>query len=295
MPRTTILHVTDTHSAAQAGRRAWDVLEAGGYDMAVCTGDVVSSGYDDEYTLIAGGEGYPLCLGNHDVTSSLDWQHPHGQADIVSKYHLDDAANPCGISRDGWSWWHRDVNDVTVLGVNTCMVDGYEDQYAWLRAQLNRCIDGGRRVVLCGHIFDSSQTHSRVQCSFTNPLYALDTQFIGIYPTVRGISSILSEAVSRGLRVAFCCWGHDHSDELEVTDGRVKNFVLGSTVCDGYNDLIRTSDGGRSSSCLMNLYVIDTDAKVLDVVRIGARNSATGRERRRIRMSLDGADVIGEW
>lgn len=296
MARTTILQVTDTHGAATAGRLALDTYVDGGYDMLVITGDVVASGFDDPYTLTSADEGYPLCLGNHDVTRGLDWGHEASRDELVAKYHLDAASNPCGISRDGWAWWHRDVNDVTVLGFDCCMASGYDEQTGWLRSQLQRCIDGGRWAVLCSHIFDSSQERRQVACSFTNPIYQLDRQFLPIYPPIKAYSAILDEYVGKGLKVAFACYGHDHSDELEVTSGgRVKNFVLGSTVVDVYNDLIRTGDTSATSCVVMNLYVIDTDAGTLDVVRIGARNAASGRERRRMRLSLDGSDVLAEW
>lgn len=303
MSKTTILHYSDTHEHDRPVQVVFNFFKEKKFDFIVGSGDLVKRQFEDDYVI--NPQGYPIVLGNHDVARGQNWYSVASDSELVNKFRLN--LNPLNVVRkDSATWWYKDVNDITIIGLNCCKLYGsYNDEKEWLIEQLNRCIKGGRPVVLFSHIFDASTPYKKIACSFTHQDYInagwleanRNKGFLKSYPAICDFDDIVTDYVlNKNLNVVFWGHGHEHSDAyITKSNGKIRHFIVGSGRSDQYNDLKRDPNMGDTSCIVTNLYEIDTTNNILTVYRFGADDSFKGGHRKKIVIDMKTSDVIRDY
>lgn len=286
----SIAHITDIHTDTRRYKNFVDFINYTDLvDSAICTGDFVIYPSDTEITSMMSIDSDKEILkvvGNHDKSAG---GITLTNTEIISKFNMNHGT-------------YYNV-EYTSKGIDLIVLNQYDDdtscysesQIDWFINELKRCATNNLHVLVAFHApctFPSSndkgfyQRHRR----WTNSLVPTMGRSIediieafrkGTSKTVdfSGFTKTVDFSNNQGIFIAYMC-GHYHGDYIGYSSSYTAQLYLmgncGACIPDGtsqnygeeVSDLPR-HDGTQTEDCF-NIYTIDTDNKLVKVVRVGS-------------------------
>lgn len=292
-----ILHISDTHAFSQGVSDALALKEYVNPDIAVCSGDMVQDYYEQSVSsdLLSS---FACTIGNHDaiLKAGTDPNGYHWDMQPTAAQEYEKFIKPSNEPIDkvnGHSYWSADISDsITVIGLNdTALNDELSAQNTWLTDKLQRCSDEARKVIIASHYFPSTASVKKdatFTCKKYYKNYTNNVELNSQYPAILDIQTRLQEHKDLLL---FSMHGHEHADAVGFSNYN-NHVIIGSTLIDSYNDVIRSNDA-YTSRTVANVYEIsDDNPRYLTIYRLGANICATGIIRSMIAIDLQAHEVV---
>lgn len=297
-------HWSDAHGSTAAETSALSVLASCGCP-SLYTGDSafqnIGQGHNtgiDESCLIV--------LGNHDRQTNVDSNNPTNATNAaVFNAYFAEGYTPSHAelaSIENPTYWVARIEGVPVIGLD-CTLTSQADIRAecrWLEQQLSSCALASKKAIVISHIMASG--HSPHACCMTELWYWRDSGWYTGLDATRRVFAQCINSLDEVLRenagsIAFCLYGHDHSDGIFLSSG-YPEIVIGDTYLGdirAYNSLNRSAVAGTQDILLMNLYDYDPTAQTLVIWRLGANNCSTGTRRCMAALDLSRNAVVSTF
>lgn len=277
------LHFSDTHEDVPSTLDVVNIIKAGGFDIAVHTGDLVYDYFEGDISY-AQMQNYCFTPGNHDtiLKSGTDpegyhWEIQPTAQQLYQKFFAPFKAGlgiQIGVNE---SWWYKDVGNVRCIGFNSC-ARGVENtkQLEFANRILKDAFDRKMNVAVFSHYADHRTWVTN--CTFTNSAhfdkYGVGMSNTDLYPAIDPLFDTVDSYYRSGLNVIGWFVGHSHSDGV-ITEKGYPIIMVGSVKIDEFNDVSRNRGRYTSRTCC-NLCEFDEDMNTLKVFRLGADNVKSG-------------------
>lgn len=297
----TFAHFSDVHGASTSVQRVVELANSvSGIDDIICTGDIVKDHFSDGlgfWDFIVGSEKILTVIGNHDVViDSSDWNNLISQAQRYETFIAPYASNWGAITTENKSYYYKDYADGKLrLIVLDCMLKNTDatEQNTWLANVLSSAKSSGYSVVIAEHYPVSNAR--KIDCTFTNKIR--DIQSYNVLDT--SYQQTVQAFMDNG--GDFVCYlaGHVHNDEILYNADYPKQiFIMVDTADYGinaeyYSDTARQY--GEKSQDLFNLVSIDTYAKLIKIIRIGADKDCLMRRKKILTLNYSNQSVITNY
>ena len=297
----TFAHFSDVHGASTSVQRVVELANSvSGIDDVICTGDIVRDHFSDGlgfWDFIEGSEKILTVIGNHDVViDSSDWNNLISQSQRYETFIAPYASNWGAITTENKSYYYKDYADGKLrLIVLDCMLKNTDatEQNTWLANVLSSAKSSGYSVVIAEHYPVSNAR--KIDCTFTNEIR--DIQSYNVLDT--SYQQTVQEFMDNG--GDFVCYlaGHVHNDEILYNADYPKQiFIMVDTADYGinaeyYSDTARQY--GEKSQDLFNLVSIDTYAKLIKIIRIGADKDCLMRRKKILTLNYSNQSVIANY
>ena len=286
----TFVHFSDIHEKTALWDRIVEYINnyADHISFALHTGDYCG-GSQKQYADMYNGKKclHPIynCVGNHDcysgkgawvlsekeITHNLLFNH-------TEDWDVTFSDSPYSMS------YYKDFGNLRLI-----VLDDYYDIWqtrAWLRALLKEAFDLQMHVITAQHeptnyINDTYgaafQTLDDYNSKFRN--YELSRTSFSYDHRGRVLyEPIIKEFISYGGNYVCNLAGHDHVDQIGLTDAGVLNIAIqNGTSWDALCDTMRVV-GEKSEDCF-NVMSVDTEKGTFTVIRVGANTDRHGRVR----------------
>lgn len=297
----TFAHFSDVHGASTSVQRVLELANSvSDIDDIICTGDIVKDHFSDGlgfWNFIEGSEKILTVIGNHDVViDSSDWNNLISQAQRYETFIAPYASNWGAVTTENKSYYYKDYADGKLrLIVLDCMLKNTDatEQNTWLANVLSSAKSSGYSVVIAEHYPVSNAR--KIDCTFTNGIR--DIQSYNVLDT--SYQQTVQAFIDNG--GDFVCYlaGHVHNDEILYNADYPKQiFVMVDTADYGinaeyYSDTARQY--GEKSQDLFNLVSIDTYAKLIKIIRIGADKDCLMRSKKILTLNYSNQSVIANY
>ena len=297
----TFAHFSDVHGASTSVQRVLDFVNySNTIDDVICTGDIVRDHFSDGmdyWDFIEGSEKILTVIGNHDVViDSSDWNNLISQAQRYETFIAPYASNWGAITTENKSYYYKDYADGKLrLIVLDCMLKNTDatEQNTWLANVLSSAKSSGYSVVIAEHYPVSNAR--KIDCTFTNEIR--DIQSYNVLDT--SYQQTVQAFMDNG--GDFVCYlaGHVHNDRILYNADYPKQiFIMVDTADYGinaeyYSDTARQY--GEKSQDLFNLVSIDTYAKLIKIIRIGADKDCLMRRKKILTLNYSNQSVIANY
>ena len=295
-----IMHISDTHSFASGISDAIALKEYIDPDIAVCSGDMVQDYYEQS---VSSGllSSFACTIGNHDAIlkagTDPNGYHWDVQPTAVQEYEkFIKPSNETIDKVDGHSYWSADITDsIVLLGLNdTAMGSELSAQGAWLSDKLQQLSNDGKKVIIASHFFPSTAQvakDSTFTCKWYYKNFKNNTALNSTYTAILDIQNKLSKYKDM---ILFSMHGHEHADAIGFSSYN-NHIVIGSTLIDRYNDVLRTTDA-YTSRTVANVYEIsDENPRYLKIYRLGASICKTGVIRSMLAIDLQAHEIVSSF
>lgn len=295
---TTFAHFSDVHGASTSVQRVLDFVNySNTIDDIICTGDIVRDHFSDGmnyWSFIDGSEKILNVIGNHDaVIDSSNWNNLVTQAERYEAFIAPYASNWGAITTENKSYYYKDYASSKMrMVVLDCMLKEADEteQNTWLAGVLSSAKASGYDVVIAEHYPPANA--NKIDCTFTNSIRNI--QSYNVLSTVyqQTVQSFINDGGS------FVCYlaGHTHNDQvLYNTDYPQQIFIMVDTADYGinaecYSDTARIY--GEKSQDLFNIVSIDTYAKLIKIIRIGADKDCLMRSKKYLTLNYSNQTVL---
>lgn len=298
----TLAHFSDIHADAKTFGDMVSWFHA--YDKyltdVICTGDIVydvfSTGYEF-WTRLAGTENIMYVLGNHEQNSGGGFNNALSEPDAYDMY-FDGKASVWGVTLpQGKTYWYKDYQDekIRMIGINSnYAVPNFFDstegaaQYAWFVETLEGARTNGLSVLVLSHIRPYDSDGHVVDCNFS-----MIGRGGGTPTIVNEIHSAINDFVAAGGEFIGFLVGHTHGDDIWQcgTYPDQYAFCVTCATCYGYySDQDRILD--TESEMAFNVVSIDTSAKIIKIMRVGADVDSYMRSRKYLTWDYQSHRVI---
>ena len=272
--RFQLLWFSDIHADQERLKRIVDYVGANGENIsdAICTGDMVSNQYSDDYTFwsTCGAGNILTVIGNHDAlvgTNPLTWAT---NAQIYEKYfspYIDNwgvtyEANSCN--------WYKIYNNNVIL-VGLCATNSTAEEESamvdFLTSALNTAKTNGYAVIIAHHYPSNPLYTSNYETSFETPGYVPVDLFIpeSVFSAVKAFKNNGGE---------FVCYitGHTHSDlaRYRTEDNQIVLTVSTAFLNAGIQQNAQFREPFTKYQDLFNILYVDTAKKIVSIKRIGS-------------------------
>lgn len=303
------LHFSDTHQDTNGESSILSMLNTIQSDESViplCTGDMALYKIQD-------GHNTTICskclyvIGNHDrenhasgtpitVASSREVNKTYFSDTYVTKNaSMANVPNP--------TYWSFQKDDVRIIGLDCTLTDAIEisNEKTWLTNQFSDARSKNQKVIAMSHIIARGKQHKR--STFTNVYYLEQLGFYAYGGDVATnyfatcINPLDSIIKANKDIVAFCIYGHEHSDLYFDSNG-YPEIVLGDTWTGdilAYNNVARATNANAKDIFVMNEYIYDSASNYLEIYRIGADRCVDGTRRKMICIDLSANAIVSDW
>lgn len=297
----TFAHFSDVHGASTSVQRVLELANSvSGIDDIICTGDIVRDHFSDGlgfWNVIEGSEKILTVIGNHDVViDSSDWNNLISQAQRYETFIAPYASNWGAITTENKSYYYKDYADGKLrLIVLDCMLKNTDatEQNTWLANVLSSAKSSGYSVVIAEHYPVSNAR--KIDCTFTNEIRDIQSYDVLDTSYQQTVQAFMDNGGD------FVCYlaGHVHNDRILYNADYPKQiFIMVDTADYGinaeyYSDTARQY--GEKSQDLFNLVSIDTYAKLIKIIRIGADKDCLMRRKKILTLNYSNQSVIANY
>ena len=297
----TFAHFSDVHGASTSVQRVLELANSvSGIDDIICTGDIVRDHFSDGlgfWNFIEGSEKILTVIGNHDVViDSSDWNNLISQAQRYETFIAPYASNWGAITTENKSYYYKDYADGKLrLIVLDCMLKNTDatEQNTWLANVLSSAKSSGYSVVIAEHYPVSNAR--KIDCTFTNEIRDIQSYDVLDTSYQQTVQAFMDNGGD------FVCYlaGHVHNDRILYNADYPKQiFIMVDTADYGinaeyYSDTARQY--GEKSQDLFNLVSIDTYAKLIKIIRIGADKDCLMRRKKILTLNYSNQSVIADY
>lgn len=301
------LHFSDTHQDTNGESSILSMLNTIQSDESVIplnTGDMALYKIQD-------GHNTTICskclyvIGNHDRTTNSDSNLVATSSRIVNQTYFSNTYvthNASMANVPNPTYWSFQKDDVRIIGLDCTLTDATEinNEKSWLENQFSEARSKNQKVIAMSHIIARGKQHKR--STFTNVYYL---EQLGFYAyggdiatnyfatCINPLDSIIK--ANKDI-VAFCIYGHEHSDLYFDSNG-YPEIVLGDTWTGdilAYNNVARATNVNAKDIFVMNKYVYDSTANCLEIYRIGADRCVDGTRRRMMCIDLSTNTIVSD-
>ena len=288
-PPLMLLHFSDTHQDEENLSRiiAFKEKFKEYVDDSICTGDLVKVTLDDGMEFwdnVEGSSDVIITTGNHEYARTINGEAVYNKATTLEVYNLLyknriskwGVVQPIDAESLGLCYFYKDYSKnklrFIVLDINNIGQDYLNNQLTWFNDTLQSSLTLGYSVVIAQH-YPFNKTES-LKCSFAN------SNIVNNWEIYEGeeswkIRNAFANAVDTFIENGgdFVCWlaGHTHQDSIGVSATNKNQLCINiscAMLSDAYSDDIRTK--GERSQDLFNLVSVDTESKVITILRIGS-------------------------
>lgn len=298
---TTFAHFSDVHGNSTSVQRVIDFCNASPFvDDIICTGDIVRDHFSEGtgfWDFIDGSERILTVIGNHDaVIDSSNWKNLVTQAERYNTFISPYASNWNATVVENKSYYYKDYATSKLrLVVLDCMLTSDEatEQNTWLASTLSSAKSLGYSVIIGEHYPPANAV--KIDCTFTNAIRAIQSYNVLSVTYQHTVQSFIDDGGN------FVCYlaGHTHNDQiLYNADYPNQIFIMVDTSDFGtnaetYSDTGRTY--GKKSQDLFNIVSVDTYAKLIKIIRIGADKDCLMRSKKVVTISYTDNTVIANY
>ena len=249
------------------------------------------------WDFIEGSEKILTVIGNHDaVIDSSDWNNLISQSQRYETFIAPYASNWGAITTENKSYYYKDYADGKLrLIVLDCMLKNTDatEQNAWLVNVLSSAKSSGYSVVIAEHYPVSNAR--KIDCTFTNVIRDIQSYDVLDTSYQQTVQAFMDNGGD------FVCYlaGHVHNDKILYNADYPKQiFIMVDTSDYGinaeyYSDTARQY--GEKSQDLFNLVSIDTYAKLIKIIRIGADKDCLMRRKKILTLNYSNQSVIANY
>lgn len=303
------LHFSDTHQDTNGESSILSMLNTIQSDESViplCTGDMALYKIQD-------GHNTTICskclyvIGNHDrTTNSYSENLVAASSRIVNQTYFSDTyvtRNASMANVPNPTYWSFQKDDVRIIGLDCTLTDATEinNEKTWLSNQFSDARSKNQKVIAMSHIIARGKQHKR--STFTNVYYLEQLGFYAYGGDVAtsyfatSINPLDSIIKANKDVVAFCIYGHEHSDLYFDSNG-YPEIVLGDTWTGdilAYNNVARATNTNAKDIFVMNEYIYDSTSNYLEIYRIGADRCVDGTRRKMMCIDLSANAIVSDW
>lgn len=281
-------------------------------DDAIFSGDVVQTVWRDDTTAMMALQGYDdvlFAIGNHDVTAynegepySVGPNAPLPEAYQRYMRNWTGVTRPANAATDGRMYYYKDyaVANIRLIVLDSNLKNSYNptiksDQDAWLETVLEDARTNGLSVICCQHVPRGIGDMTTVKNGFN----ALDDAKAQGYSQSGVEQDKVRAFINNGGN--FICWmfGHVHADYCGRINTTDKQFyiAIGGALFSDAGGCESSKISGTDSEDLFNIVSIDTDAKLIRVIRVGNDFDRHCRHRGGMIIDYDknSLNVISNW
>ena len=285
----TFLHFSDLHGDKTNLQRIMDFATNGRIspyiDNIIHSGDLVTVSLDDGldfFDAVSGSENILLVAGNHDVATGTGSNVNYSGATPEDTYNalFKDRIGNWGVTQpaDGATnhlgYYYKDYSASKLRVIFLDPNHGTEyitSEITWFEDVLQNAYNSGYAVMCVEHYAFPSASCSIVNCSFS-PRDGFGGGFAGWELPLTFVNAVETFIGYGGEFVAWLC-GHGHQDHVLLHNNGHQFCIAVSTatynrqrtlISDEYRDL------GAKSQDLFNIVSIDTQAKTISILRVGA-------------------------
>lgn len=299
----SIVHFSDIHADRYALMRIVEGADniIGGYDDAICTGDMASNtggsieSWWDANVL--------ACIGNHDSATYTNGAYNWTGISMADRdaYYIAPFEINWGITHTaGTSYYYKDYADqkvrLIVMDVMLYNDNGAEAtaQTAWLEGLLADAITNNLHVLIAIHAPHGGATPK--DCSFSKYNQ-------GVMPTKsdcntpQAVIDAVSAKITAGLNFIGYIVGHTHQDNIWDADGDGKQLMYCITCAAvAQTAQWKNSDQNRQpGQDAYNVLVIDTNKTLVKIIRCGGADIDDHmRTRKAICFDYSTGQIVGE-
>ena len=277
LPLLTLLHISDIHSDAGAMKRLCNFMEEYGENIedCICTGDLLGGRWKDSFEFWAGDKRsltFLSCVGNHDMLADetgWDWSIRASQEDCYNRFFAPFIENWNCIYQQGKTFYYKDYpeNKIRLIVLNSVLIDEEkEDQLSWLENVLNNAIEEELHVIIAMHY---PVYMKKIPCNFSTLDVGDGKGDVSMSVYQEKVASFTNKGGN------FVTWltGHIHMDYIGYSEQYPDQLCIAiDALCCyqsmAYNDADRTI--GMPSEDLYNLVTVDTNDKLIKIIRIGS-------------------------
>lgn len=303
------LHFSDTHQDTNGESSILSMLSTIQSDESViplCTGDMALYKLQD-------GHNTTICskclyvIGNHDrTTNSADSNLVAASSRIVNQTYFSNTyvtRNASMANVPNPTYWSFQKDGIRIIGLDCTLTDATEisNEKTWLSNQFSDARSKNQKVIAMSHIIARGKQHKR--STFTNVYYL---EQLGFYAYGGDVATSYFatcinplDSIIRANKdvVAFCIYGHEHSDLYFDSNG-YPEIVLGDTWTGdilAYNNVARATNANAKDIFVMNEYIYDSVSNYLEIYRIGADRCVDGTRRKMMCIDLSANAIVSDW
>lgn len=301
----TLIHFSDVHGSSTALRRLINFNNdmSGNIDDAICTGDIVSSKFDDSlafWTSSDGADKILTCVGNHDhyYTNSFDMAQLVPMATVAEKFIDPFVSNWGTVSQPtNCTYYYKDYASGYRLIVIDSILDGSDAtaEATWLTNTLADAKTNGLAVIIAMHYLPTTKLHV-LDCQFSKYGMAGDSGSISYQPNF-ACEEIVQDFINAGGK--FMCYlvGHLHKDLFGHIYGYEDQPCIMVTTASPSRALLEmNADMGRDIGSKMqdafNVVTFDKDNSIIKIIRVGADVDNVMRPRKAISYNITTGTLI---
>lgn len=301
----TLIHFSDVHGNYNSLRRLIsfknDMSE--NIDDAICTGDIVSSKFDDSFAFWTSSDGADkilTCVGNHDhyYTNSFDAAQLVPMATVAEKFMDPFVSNWGNVSQPtNCTYYYKDYASGYRLIVIDSILDGSDAtaEATWLTNTLADAKTNGLAVIIAMHYLPTTKLHV-FDCQFSKYGMEGDSGSISYQPNF-ACEDIVQDFIDGG--GTFMCYliGHLHKDLFGYIYGYPKQPCVMVTTANPLRALLEiNADMGREIGSKMqdafNVVTFDKDNNIIKIIRVGADVDNMMRPRKAISYNITTGTLI---
>ena len=302
-----LYHISDMHSDGGAFARLVAFYETYEkyFDGAICTGDLVGASYVSDFDYWANTPGHEKIMniiGNHDTLRDHgDWRPGTWENQITMREAYDRYMGPFikkwnVVYEEGKTYYFKDYNEKKVrLICIDCMLrnskepEAQKAQLQWFKECLMGAKVKGYSVVAATH-FQMRNAHG-LKCNFTEASLEEGAWYEEL--------NAYQAAVDRFMKTGgdFVCWigGHGHWDYIATNPAYPEQYDICIAAacgpqCEAYSTMKRTP--GTKDWDLANAFIVDTDKKVVKLIRIGCDHDATVSDRHEMEFNYKTKEIL---
>ena len=286
-PVLSLLHFSDIHEDETALQNIVKFKEkmVSYIDDAICTGDMVTtwgkgmSWWND----MSGTSKILLCIGNHEIQTSANTTEDYGEhysiADAYGRYFSTNISNWGVQYTADLTYYYKDYadNKVRLIVLDSLIkadASAISAQNTWLANTLAGAKTLGYSVIIATH-FSNRADKTAIESNFTMIDHAPESSIL-LSTYCDTVQSFIEGGGD------FICYisGHEHLDYILTCEAYPSQIVVCIGECkdeDLWGDLER--EAGTKSADLFNIIAVDTYAKNMKLIRIGADRDVYMRHR----------------
>ena len=310
---TSLLWFTDVHENRANLKRilSWYDHYQACYDGIIALGDQQNMYFTDDFSWWAedGASKVMQVVGNHDawISKSIyeegnyEGQVVRGygkgnpfyiisQKDVYAKFFAPYIASwgviqPDGAASIGACYYYKDYGKVRLVVVDCKHYGTVDDmdennlsyQDRWLEGVLEDAREKGLAVMVASHYSPAAAT--LIPCAYTRK------EATGLYSD--RLDSAAYKKVARFIDKGgeFVCWmsGHGHYDEIGVLEADPRQLLIRCATANHNRGKSASRHVGTKSQDSFNCISVDTDAKLVYIVKVGADENEDGTRKRILR------------
>lgn len=302
------LHFSDTHQDTKGESSILSMLNTITAEESViplCTGDFALYKIQD-------GHSSAICnkclyvLGNHDRTTNSSAQPlVSASSEVINEKYFTDTyvtRNATMASVANPTYWSFQKDDICIIGLDCTLTVASEidSEKNWLSNQFADARSRKQKVIPMSHIIARGKQYRK--STFTNIYYAMQSGFYSYGDNAANYFNTCISALDSIIKankdiVAFCLYGHEHSDVYFDSNG-YPEIVLGDTWTGdilAYNNVARATNANAKDIFVMNEYIYDTASNYLEIYRIGADRCVDGTRRKMMCIDLSSNTIVSDW